>query len=101
MSTSSRRAAVLLSALLAACGSGGGGEDDAERLAALFPGSASAWIQALPSYPLVEGLVNATTYGAGWADAAVRANVAAAIKVTRRGPDPPPGRAEIDAFLRG
>jgi ABC-2 type transport system permease protein len=36
--------------------------------AALFPGTASAWIQALPSYPLVEGLVNATTYGAGWAD---------------------------------
>lgn len=39
--------------------------------------------------------------GAGWADAAVRANAAAAIKVTRRGPDTAPTRAEIDAFLRG
>jgi len=36
--------------------------------AALFPGTASVWIRALPSYPLVEGLVNVTTYGAGWAD---------------------------------
>jgi ABC-2 type transport system permease protein len=34
----------------------------------LFPGTASAWIQALPSYPLVEGLVNVTTYGDGWAE---------------------------------
>ncbi len=37
--------------------------------------------------------------GASWADAAVRANAAGAIKVTRRGPDTAPGRAEIDAFL--
>ena len=36
--------------------------------AALFPGTASLWIQALPSYPLVRGLVDVTTYGAGWAE---------------------------------
>jgi ABC-2 type transport system permease protein len=34
--------------------------------AALFPGTTSAWVQALPSYPLVRGLVDVTTYGAGW-----------------------------------
>ena len=35
---------------------------------ALFPGSASAWIKVLPSYPLVQGVVNVTTYGDGWAE---------------------------------
>ena len=38
--------------------------------------------------------------GAGWVDAAVRANAAGALKVTRRGPDTAPTRAEIDEFLR-
>jgi sugar/nucleoside kinase (ribokinase family) len=37
--------------------------------------------------------------GASWTDAAARANAAGAIKVTRRGPDTAPTRAEIDAFL--
>ena len=37
--------------------------------------------------------------GASWTDAAVRANAAGAIKVTRRGPDTAPTREEIDAFL--
>ncbi len=36
--------------------------------AALFPGTASAWVQVLPSYPLVRGLVDVTTYGAGWSE---------------------------------
>ena len=36
--------------------------------AALFPGTPSAWIQALPSYPLVRGLVDVTNNGAGWAE---------------------------------
>jgi len=36
--------------------------------AALFPGTASIWIRALPSYPLIQGLVDVTTYGAGWAE---------------------------------
>lgn len=36
--------------------------------AALFPGTASTWVRALPSYPLVRGLVDVTAYGAGWSD---------------------------------
>ena len=36
--------------------------------AALFPGTASVWVRALPSFPLVQGLVDVTTYGAGWSD---------------------------------
>jgi len=35
---------------------------------ALFPGTPSVWIRALPSYPLVDGLVEVSTYGAGWGD---------------------------------
>ena len=38
--------------------------------------------------------------GSSWPRAAARANAAGAIKVTRRGPDTAPSRAEIDAFLR-
>lgn len=34
----------------------------------LFPGTASGWIRAIPSYPLVEGLVKVSTYGDGWAE---------------------------------
>lgn len=34
----------------------------------LFPGSASFWIQALPTYGLVQGITDVTAYGAGWAD---------------------------------
>jgi sugar/nucleoside kinase (ribokinase family) len=37
--------------------------------------------------------------GASWSQAAAQANAAGAIKVTRRGPDTAPTRAEIDAFL--
>jgi ABC-2 type transport system permease protein len=37
-------------------------------LAALFPGTASAWIRALPSYPLIRGLVDVQVHGAGWAE---------------------------------
>lgn len=35
----------------------------------LFPGTPSGWIRALPSYPLVQGLVKVATYGDGWAEA--------------------------------
>lgn len=37
--------------------------------------------------------------GADWESAATRANAAAAVKVTRRGPSTAPTRAEVDAFL--
>ena len=39
------------------------------------------------------------TLGADWHTAAVRANVAGAIKVTRKGPATAPTRAEVDEFL--
>ena len=35
---------------------------------ALFPGTSSLWIRLLPSYPLVDGLIEITTYGGGWAE---------------------------------
>jgi ABC-2 type transport system permease protein len=37
---------------------------------ALFPGTASAWVQALPTYGFVQTVVEVTTSGAGWADVA-------------------------------
>ena len=36
--------------------------------AALFPGTASTWIRAIPSYPLVKGLVDVSIFGDGWAE---------------------------------
>ncbi len=35
----------------------------------LFPGSASVWIKAIPTYGLVEILTGTTSYGDGWAEA--------------------------------
>jgi ABC-2 type transport system permease protein len=35
-------------------------------LKALFPGLASPWIKALPSYGIVEAMMGATVYGKGW-----------------------------------
>ena len=35
----------------------------------LFPGSASLWIRAIPSYGLVEAITGTTSYGEGWAEA--------------------------------
>jgi ABC-2 type transport system permease protein len=34
----------------------------------LFPGAAASWVQALPSYGLVQVLLGVTAYGEGWAD---------------------------------
>lgn len=39
-------------------------------MAALFPGSASAWVRVLPTWPLVRALIDVTAHGARWADAA-------------------------------
>lgn len=36
--------------------------------AVLFPGTVASWVQVIPSYPIVELLVNITIYEAGWAD---------------------------------
>ncbi len=37
-------------------------------IAALFPGTASAWVRALPTYGLVQAIVGVTTYGERWAE---------------------------------
>ncbi len=34
----------------------------------LFPGSAALWVQAIPTFPVLDSLVNITLYDAGWAD---------------------------------
>lgn len=39
-------------------------------IAVLFPGSAAAWVRALPSWGLVEAIVGATAYGDGFGDLA-------------------------------
>jgi len=46
--------------------------------AALFPGTASPWVQVLPTYGLVETLVGVTTYGLSWSGALVYLAIAAA-----------------------
>lgn len=34
----------------------------------LFPGTAAAWVQAMPSYPIIDTLNEVLTYQAGWSD---------------------------------
>lgn len=34
----------------------------------MFPGSAAAWVRAIPTYPVIDVLVRATSYGATWSD---------------------------------
>ncbi len=34
----------------------------------LFPGTAAGWVRAMPSYAIIDGLNQVTTYGAGWSD---------------------------------
>ncbi|MBU4555530.1 MAG: ABC transporter permease [Actinobacteria bacterium] len=34
----------------------------------LFPGAAATWVQVIPTYPIIDILVNATIYGATWSD---------------------------------
>jgi ABC-2 type transport system permease protein len=44
----------------------------------LFPGTASTWVQALPSYGVIETMVGATSYGVGWSGALGNLGLAAA-----------------------
>jgi ABC-2 type transport system permease protein len=39
-------------------------------IAMLFPGTTATWIKVLPSYPLAQVLVDVTSYGSGWSEAA-------------------------------
>jgi ABC-2 type transport system permease protein len=47
----------------------------------LFPGSASLWIKAIPSYGLVEAITGTTSYGEGWAEALPNLGLVAAWTV--------------------
>ncbi|MDH3306971.1 MAG: ABC transporter permease [Acidimicrobiia bacterium] len=47
----------------------------------LFPGSASLWIRAIPSYGLVETITGTTAYGEGWAEALPNLGLVAAWTV--------------------
>ena len=38
--------------------------------AVLLPGSAAPWVQAIPTYPVIDVLVGTTAYGATWAESA-------------------------------
>lgn len=38
--------------------------------AVLFPGTAATWIRIIPTYPIIEVLVGATSYDMAWSDAA-------------------------------
>lgn len=37
--------------------------------AVLFPGTAAAWVRAIPTYPIIDMLVGTLSYGEGWAEA--------------------------------
>ena len=81
---------------------------DGPRGCAVREGGRTAYLPGHPQRPVDTNgagdthtgvLLAERAAGSSWADAAVRANAAGAIKVTRRGPDTAPTRAEIDAFL--
>jgi ABC-type multidrug transport system permease subunit len=46
--------------------------------AALFPGSSPMWVKILPTYALVQGVINVTVDGSGWADIAPAVGLLAA-----------------------
>ena len=81
---------------------------DGPRGCAVREGGRTAYLPGHPQRPVDTNgagdthtgvLLAERAAGASWTAAAVRANAAGAIKVTRRGPDSAPTRAEIDAFL--
>ncbi len=53
--------------------------------AVLFPGTAAVWVRVLPSYPIIDTLYAAMTYGTTWADAAGSLAYAAAWLVVLYG----------------
>ena len=83
---------------------------DGPRGCAVREGGRTAYLPGHPQRPVDTNgagdthtgvLLAERAAGSSWTDAAARANAAGAIKVTRRGPDTAPTRAEIDAFLGG
>lgn len=81
---------------------------DGPRGCAVREGGRTAYLPGHPQRPVDTNgagdthtgvLLAERAAGSSWTAAAVRANAAGAIKVTRRGPDTAPTRAEIDEFL--
>jgi sugar/nucleoside kinase (ribokinase family) len=81
---------------------------DGERGCTVFHHGRATAIPGFPQQPVDTNgagdthtgvLLAERALGSDWETAATRANAAAAIKVTRRGPATAPTRAEVDAFL--
>lgn len=81
---------------------------DGERGCTVFHHGRGTDIPAFPQTPVDTNgagdthtgvILGERALGADWESAATRANAAAAIAVTRRGPQSAPTRAEVDAFL--
>jgi sugar/nucleoside kinase (ribokinase family) len=79
-----------------------------ERGCAVFHHGRGTLIPGVPQTPVDTNgagdthtgvLLGERALGADWESAALRANAAAGIKVTRKGPASAPTRAEVDAFL--
>src|SRR5690606_18118006 len=82
--------------------------DGAEGCAVYAEGE-STYVPGFPQSPIdtngagdthTGALLAGIAEGATWVDACRRANAAAAIKVTRRGPSTAPTADEVDEFLR-
>lgn len=101
-----------IAALLPA-GAGPGGAPvvvvrDGPRGCHVLAGGTTAYLPGHPQEPVDTNgagdthtgvLLGERALGADWFTAAARANIAAAITVTRRGPSTAPTRAEVDAFV--
>ncbi len=77
---------------------------------AVHVGDATTYVAGYPQKPIdtngagdthTGALLAEVAAGTPWAEGCRRANAAAAIKVTRRGPESAPTAAEVDAFLAG
>ncbi|MFC0674873.1 PfkB family carbohydrate kinase [Brachybacterium hainanense] len=81
---------------------------DGAKGCVVFHHGRGTWIPGFPQRPVDTNgagdthtgvLLAERALGADWESAATRANAAAAIKVTRRGPATAPTRSQVDAFL--
>ena len=83
--------------------------DGPEGCAVRVPGATTTYVPGFPQTPVdtngagdthTGALLAEVAAGTPWVEGCRRANAAAAIKVTRRGPESAPTAAEVDAFLR-
>jgi sugar/nucleoside kinase (ribokinase family) len=82
--------------------------DGPEGCAVRVPGATTTYVPGFPQTPVdtngagdthTGALLAEVAAGTPWVEGCRRANAAAAIKVTRRGPESPPTAAEVDTFL--